>query len=111
MVLYFIANEYLRAGILFFILFLAFRVVLYLLEIILIALTSKTKTDVDDLLLKKSSKPVTFLALLISLSISLREIAFAENTGTLIYRILGSLFVITIGYLGFVFINIVLIRA
>lgn len=105
-----IVNQYLRAGIIFFVLFLVFRVLLYLLEIILLALTSKTATEIDDLLLKKSSKPVTFIALLFSLLIALNEISFGEEVGLIIFRTIYSLLAVVIGYLVFVIVDIGLIR-
>ena len=76
-----IGNDYLRAGLLFFGIFIVLRIFLYLLQIIFVLITSSTKTDLDDLLLKKTSKPLTYLAMVISLLISVSEIGFEEEVG------------------------------
>ncbi len=110
MVLEFIGNDYIRAGIILFSVFLVLRILLYLLEIIFLALTSRTATEIDDLLLKKSSKPMSFLALLVSLLIAIGEISFNEGVGDFIDKSLYSLIIIVFGYLVFVFFDIALIR-
>jgi len=106
----FIVNDYLRAGVLLFALFVIFRMAIYLLESVLVIITSSTKTDLDDLLLKKSSRPVTYISILISLIIALREIPIAEGTGVIIFRILYSLVAIVISYLIFIFVDISLVK-
>jgi len=103
-------NSYVRAGILFFILFFVLRIILYFVEKVLIKLTAKTSTDLDDLLLKKSSKPLTFIALLISLIFALKEIVWTVNVDVVVYRVLYSLLAVSVGYLIFIVIDVALIR-
>ena len=59
-------GSHIRALILFIVLFVVLRLGLYLIQIIFIKLSLKTSTDLDDILLKRSSKPLNFVALLIS---------------------------------------------
>ncbi len=103
-------NEYIRTGILFFVLFFVLRVLLYFAEKVLIKLTAKTSTNLDDLLLEKSSKPLTFIALLVSLIFALKEIVWTGNVDVIVYRVLHSLLAVSIGYLVFVVIDVALIR-
>lgn len=113
----YITNEYLRAGVIFFGLFLILRIALFIIQRIVIKITSKTKTDIDDILVAKSSKPLTFISLLISLLFAIREITFpapikegALSTEMIVLKIIYTLLAISIGYLIFVIINISLIR-
>ena len=72
-------NDYTKAIVLFFALFFILRVALYFIEKLMIRITSRTKTDLDDLILKKSSKPLTVVALLISLTFALRQLTLISN--------------------------------
>jgi len=103
-------NQYVRAAIVFFVLLVVVRILLYYSEKILVRLTSKTKTDLDDILLKKSSKPLTFISLLVSLLIGLGEITLNETVGLLVSRIIYSLLAVSVGYLIFVIVDISLVR-
>lgn len=104
-------NSYFRAAIVFFMVFLVLRILLFISEKIFLKLTVKTKTDLDDILLEKSSKPLNFVSLLVGLIFGLNEIVFAnELIKNLIYRSAYSLMVISLGYLIFVFVDISLTR-
>lgn len=103
-------NEYIKSAIVLFILFLVLRVALYLLTIILLKLSSKTKTDLDDVLIKKSSAPLSLLSLLIALYFSFAELTFVESVGHILYKSLYSLIAISVGYVIFVIVDNSLIR-
>jgi len=103
-------SSHIRALILFFVLFIVLRLVLYFSQIIFMILSSKTKTDLDDILLKKSSKPLSFITLLISLIFALREIVFAGGVESVVFKILYSLIAISVGYLFFIIVDISLMR-
>lgn len=103
-------SSYIRASVLFIVLFVVLRLGLYLVQRIFIKISSKTSTDLDDILLKRSSKPLNFIALIVSLIFALREIVFAANIESLIFKILYSLLAISAGYLIFVIVDLSLIR-
>jgi MscS family membrane protein len=103
-------NNFGRAGVMFFVLLIVLRILLYFVEIIFIKITSKTKTDLDDIILKKSSGPLTYLSIIISAIIALNEIPFASNISNIINRILYTLLAIVLGYLIFVIVNLSLSR-
>jgi|APSaa5957512576_1039674.scaffolds.fasta_scaffold07656_5 MscS family membrane protein len=94
-----INNVYLRAFLYLVLTFVALRVVVFLLEKVVLKLTVKTKTNLDDLILKKTSKPITLLVLLVGLKISLLEFPFPEATALLISNLFITLLVISIFYL------------
>ncbi|MAG02840.1 hypothetical protein CMI42_05880 [Candidatus Pacearchaeota archaeon] len=103
-------NPNVKALIVFIVLFLVLKLILYFAQKLFISLTSKTKTDLDDLILSKSTGPVNFLALVISLILSLKEITFTENVEFILFKFLYSLLAISIGYLIFVIVDLSLVR-
>jgi small-conductance mechanosensitive channel len=103
-------NEYLRAALVLFILFLGLRVGLYLLEIIFLKITKKTSTDLDDILVKKISLPLTLTSLFFSVYYALQEIYLRQEILDLLVRIDYTLIAISLGWLLFAIVNVSLIR-
>jgi len=106
-----IPNDYARAVIVFGVLVIAFRLILSLGEKILVKFTIKTKTDLDDIILKKTSRPLTLVALLLSFRIALGELTFDPALGLNIAKAIYSGLVVVIGYLVYTIIDVALIRA
>ena len=107
----YIANDYLRAGVILLGLFALLRLIVFLIEKIIVNLTSKTKTDLDDLLIKKTSKPLTFIVLLIGIRVALDELALAQSLQELIHKIIFSFIIIFVSYLIYVIIDLIILRA
>ncbi len=103
-------NSYARALIVFFVMFLVLRILLFFIEKILLKITAKTTSDLDDLLLEKSSKPLSFVALLISLLFALNELILTEALEMILYRSIYTLLAISVGYLVFVIVDNSLMR-
>jgi len=87
----YITNDYLRFVIIFVVGFIVLRIAIHFIEKIIVSFTVKTKTDLDDLIIKKTSKPISFLILMIVLKISLNELVFAGQIGDIINKIVVSL--------------------
>ncbi len=92
-------NEYLAAIIYFIFFFIILRVSIFILEKIILKLTIKTKTDLDDLILARLSKPLTFIALLFGLKASVNQISTLENTIGIVQEILSTILILVIMYL------------
>ncbi|MFH1503152.1 MAG: mechanosensitive ion channel domain-containing protein [Candidatus Diapherotrites archaeon] len=107
----YINNMYLRASLIFLIFFLGIRVFLFFIERVAIRLSEKTKTDIDDKLIAKSSLPLTFLAFLISLKVTISEVNFTENVLVSLNNLVFSLIIITSAWLIYVVINTLFIHA
>ena len=106
----YIVNSYLRAGAVFLVVFLAVRILMFILAKVIPVFTRKTKTDLDDV-----SAPLTFLALLAGVRFGLGEINLEESlmgtvegiilTGiilfgsVLVYYVVDAL--VTVGYRDF----------
>ncbi|MBS3087266.1 mechanosensitive ion channel family protein [Candidatus Pacearchaeota archaeon] len=111
----YIENSYLRAVAIFLIVFLVIRIWMFTLAKVVPVFTRKTKSDLDDELLKKTSMPLTLLALLAGVRFAIREIHIEESfvgivEGTLLtlmilvgallfYYVVDTL--ITVGYRDF----------
>jgi len=106
----YISNGYVLALINFILLLLVLRILLYILEKIVLKFTVKTKTEVDDILLRKASIPLTVLALLFSLRVSIQEMPLSEALMLNLTNGIWSVLVIVVAYLVYVIFDIVLIR-
>jgi len=103
-------SSYPRAFVIFFVLLILLRVGLYIIQRIFVKITSKTKSDLDDIILEKSNKPLNYIALLISLVVALQEISFESGVGGIVFKILYTLLAVSTGYLVFHITDISLMR-
>ena len=106
-----ISNEYLRALVVFVVFLFGIRVLLFVFEKITLKLTSKTKTDIDDKIMEKSSWPLTAIASLIALRVTVSEISFSESVANAVNTTIYSLIVIFIAYIIYVVVSLVLLSA
>lgn len=111
----YIGNSYLRALVVFLVVFLIIRGLMYLLSKVLPRIARKTETKLDDVILKRVSAPLTFLALLGGIRFSIGELNLEEGlnqtvegilltfmisfAAVLIYYVVDAL--VTIGYRDF----------
>ncbi len=107
----YIANDYLRALVIFLGLLIALRIFASVIERVILRLVKKTKTELDDIIVKKSSIPITIILFFITIKITLSELgisgALLTNTNSVIY----SGIVIFVGYLIYVIIDVVVFEA
>lgn len=106
-----VPNQYVRAIIVLLVLFLVFRLLLAFAEKLFVKLTAKTKTDVDDILLQRSTTPINFVAILLSLRVAMEELALSELVATNAGNAVYSAIVIAIAYMIFVFVDVALVFA
>jgi len=103
-------NQYLRAFVLFVILFLVIRIIVFGLERIFKKITAKTKTDADDVLLKKTSKPITVIIFLLGLNIALRELILPKNIENILINVLWSISIIFFSYICYIILDVLILR-
>jgi MscS family membrane protein len=106
----YIPNEYLRAFILLMGLIFIFKTIIFITGKILLHLASKTSSDADDKLILSSITPVTFLSILFSLNLAIKEITLSENILTFSNELIITLVAINFAYLLYVFLNNFVIR-
>lgn len=107
----YIQNSYLRALAVLIIVFIFLRVTIFIIEKIILRLTLKTKTDLDDLIVQKSSKPLTFIMFLFGINIALKELPLTTTLLEDISKIVSSFIILAIAYLVYVVVDLVVIRA
>jgi len=92
-------NDYLRAGLIFLAVFVAIKILMYLLTKVLPVLTKKTETDLDDVILKKSRTPVTLLAILAGIRFAMGQVDLSETISQTIEGILSTLMIVFVSFL------------
>lgn len=95
-------NQYVTALLYLVIWFLFLRIAVYIAEKIILKLAVNSKTDLDDLIIKVSSKPLTLIALLFGMKISLDKLPLAENVIGIINISMNTLITIFTLYLIYV---------
>lgn len=105
----YVPNEYARAVVVFVLLLVVFRVLLLIFSKLFLKLASKTKTDADDIFVQRSSTPLTFLALLISIRVAIHEIGLGDTLILNLERAIHSGIVIAIGYIIYLMVQLFLI--
>ena len=107
----YLSNEYARASVILIGFLILIRICFYIFERVALKITSKTKTDLDDKLIAKSSIPLTLIAFLLSLRISLEQITLTEYISKIIHNLIYTGLIIVIAYLAYVIIDVVIINA
>jgi MscS family membrane protein len=107
----YIPNNYVRALIIILIVFLALRIFVFIVQKIILKITTKTKTDLDDKLVERLSKPLTFIILIIGFYIASFEFILSEFARGILENIFASLIVISIGIITYAFFDVIIIHA
>ncbi len=103
-------NQYLRAIVIFAAVTILLRIFLALVIRIFTKLSSRTKTDLDDLLINKASIPLTIISGIIGLQLGLYELQLSENFSIILDRIIYSVYVILFGYIAYAILDLFLVR-
>nr|MBA4405267.1 hypothetical protein [Nanoarchaeum sp.] len=107
-----IQNELVRVIVVFFVLFFIFRLAYIILQKIVLRLTIKTKTDLDDLIVKRTSTPVSVLFFLVSLNMTIEDTTLlVEATQDTISKLIYTLMAVNIIYIIYVIINLLIERS
>jgi len=106
----YIINEYLRGLAVLVVFFFVIRVALFFFQKTFLKISQKTKSDLDDKLIEKTSFPLTVIAFLIVLNISIGEISLEETTMNIISTVIWSVLVLTIAHLFYSLLDLILIR-
>jgi len=101
----YIPNLYLRSIALLIAIFIVVRSLMYLFEKILPFFTKKTKTNLDDIIVKKASVPITLIVLLVSVRFMLGEFNLAESAITTLNGILSTLIILIGSFLLYVLLD------
>jgi len=106
----YIPNDYLRAIIIFAGLLVILRVCASITERIILKLVKKTKTELDDIIIKKLSLPITLILFFVCIKIGLMELKLSASLSDLIAKIMATFLIFLIGYCIYVILDIFLIE-
>ena len=106
-----IENEYLRAFVVFVVSLVVLRLVLGFLTYVFTRLTAKTKTDLDDMIIGKSSFPLLVLSFGIAFMIMLPELAVGEGLAFILNNLGYTVVAVSVGMLIYFIVDLALFRA
>ncbi|MEE9525917.1 MAG: mechanosensitive ion channel family protein [Candidatus Woesearchaeota archaeon] len=101
-----LANRYLGGLFIFISFYVIAELVKFILEGVALKFAKKTKTKLDDYLIKKTKKPVSLLLMIIGIKLAFNYIALAGKTGDIIDKIVVSFIVVISIYIGIALIKL-----
>ncbi|MCX8179424.1 MAG: mechanosensitive ion channel family protein [Candidatus Aenigmarchaeota archaeon] len=105
-----IANETLRAFVIFFSSFLLLKITALILKFLFKKVAERTKTEVDDIIIKRWSLPINILIFVASVSLAIKEITFTKISQETINQIIFTAYSLSLAYIVYVFIDVTFIR-
>jgi len=93
------ANNYLKALAIFLIFYVSAEIIKFISERIFLRLAKKTKTTLDDDLIKKTRKPFSLLLILIGVRIGLTALQLDNGAAMVVAKINNSFIAIVVIYL------------
>ncbi len=88
--LFYFQNLWIQAGLALLAAIILSFIILIILERVIVRITKKTKTNVDDLIIEKAKRPFFWLLIFLGLRVS-SDIAFDQ---IIVFKILGSISII-----------------
>lgn len=99
-------NTYIYSLTILILFYLLSKLVVLLSQKIILRLTKKTKTDVDDLIVRKTNKPISIILLLIGFRLALFPIGIKQYLLDIAENIISSLIIAVITYIVIVVFDI-----
>ncbi len=96
---YISGNKYLFAAVIFIVFYILSELVVLISEKIFLRFARKTKTDLDNILVKRTSKPISLLLVAIGIKLSLASISLPEKASFIASGISSSFFMLVLVYL------------
>lgn len=93
-------NKYAYSLIILLIFYILSQLVVIISRKIILQLTKRTKTEIDDLIIKKTNKPVSLILLLIGIRLAISPLGITQNVLNVIEHVISSLIIIVITYIA-----------
>ena len=93
----FFGNKFVTAGLIILISIILSKIILLVFEKYLLHFATRTKTDLDDLIFKKTKHPIFFLILVYGLKLAVQDLGWNGNISKLIASLLAVVFVYILG--------------
>ncbi|MEM5878220.1 MAG: mechanosensitive ion channel family protein [Candidatus Aenigmatarchaeota archaeon] len=105
-----IGNEIIRAFVIFFASLLIFKTFAVTIRFFARKFSEKTKTEVDDIIIKRWNTPINVLIFISSVFLAVREISLTQSALETINHVIFTLFSLSIAYIIYAFIDVTFIR-
>lgn len=102
------ANRYLQSLILLSLFFVMSQIVVFVSQKIILKLTKRTKTDIDDLIVAKTNKPISLILLLIGLRLAIIPHSIQQNLLDITEHLISTLIIAIVTYIVVVVFDILI---
>ena len=92
-------NKYIYSLIVLIVFYILSQLVAIISRKVILKLTRKTKTEVDDLIIKKTNKPISLILLLIGIRLALLPLGIEQNILDVTEHIIASFIIILVTYI------------
>ncbi len=89
-------NQFISSILILVAFFIIAKIVVIISERVILRLTKKTKTNVDDLIVKKSNRKISLILVLIGIKLALIPLGLTETINQIANKIIGSAIIIVI---------------
>ncbi|MBI4452796.1 mechanosensitive ion channel [Candidatus Woesearchaeota archaeon] len=104
----FFYSPYFDSLVILAIFFILSKLVVFVSKKIILSLTKKTRTNIDDLIVKNTNKPLSFILLLIGIRLALYPLSIRQPWLDMAEHIISSLIVVLLTYIAIVVIDILI---
>ena len=104
----FTANKYIHSIIILLVFFVMSQLFVFLSQKILLRITKKTKTEIDDLIVAKTSKPISFILLLAGIRLAIIPHSIRADILDIMENAISSLIIAIITYIVIVIFDIII---
>src|SRR3989338_5466628 len=102
------ANNYIHSLIILAIFFAVSQLFVFISQKIILRLTKKTKTDIDDLIVAKTSKPISLILLLVGVRLAIIPHKIRADILDIVEHVIVSLILVIVTYIAIVVFNIII---
>src|SRR3989344_7341938 len=92
-------NKYIYSLTILIVFYILSKLIVFVSQKIILRLTKKTKTDVDDMIVKKINKPISIILLFVGIRLALLPLGIKESILTPIESIVLSLIIVVMTYI------------
>jgi len=104
----FTTNKYVHSLIILFVFYVLSQLIIFVSQKIILKLTKRTKTEIDDLIVAKTNKPLSIILLLIGLRLAIIPHSIRPDILDIIEHIITSLIIVIITYIVITVVNILI---
>lgn len=88
--------------------FVGAKLITFIAEKYLLKLTEKTKTEVDDLLVKRTHRPISLLLFILGIKIALVPLGLEEKLETMLHHIISTLSILILAFIAMRVVDIII---